>query len=216
MGLVAGFALRDGGRLWMAKVKHRRHLWRSPKKWIVWLEIWQFEQVEESESKSAQLMIRWICCLQVCAWLDSLYLRMCVCVCMCVCLGPCVCVPMCVFSAADDSRHAVLSAGRKRGEGGCLLFQQVAIATLRSGAAIITVITTQFWQLPSSLPLWRPPMRDKLSDLYVSCMSPDISFEAFWVWKRTEGQKTSGGKQIKKLVLLSSCSSKPAISHFNF
>lgn len=104
----------------------------------------------------------WLDCLQVCVWLDSLYLR------VCVCLWPCVCVPMCVFFAADDSRHTVLSAGRKRGEGGCLLFQQVAIATLRSGAAIISVITTQFWQSPSSLPLWRPPMRDKLSDLYVS------------------------------------------------
>lgn len=43
----------------------------------------------------------------------------------CVNVFGCVCVSMCVFSAADDSRHAVLSAGRKRGGGGVCYFTRL-------------------------------------------------------------------------------------------
>lgn len=62
------------------------------------------------------------------------------------------CVSMCVFSAAGDSWQ---KAKRRR----CLLFHQVAIDTMHSGAAIISVITTQ-------LSYSHPPRCLRLADFH--------------------------------------------------
>lgn len=114
-GLVVGVSLSDGGRLWMTKVKRRP--WRRQRKFdlTVWSR-WFY--------KCLGLLLQVFCpCVSVIAS-----------VCVCVCSNVCVLNRWWVMSCCPVGRQKVK---RRR----CLFFHQVAIVTMRLGAAII--ITTQ-------------------------------------------------------------------------
>lgn len=144
-GLVVGFffLLRAGGRLRMKKVKHWRHLWsRQREKKDPVISFFQLFHKKPIELLQDKLIAGGVSCLQMCVWAVKILYT-------CVCACPCTRVPFqCVCSwPLMTQRRAVLNAKRGR----CLLFHQVAMATVRSGAAIVKVFTTHESYAPDLL-----------------------------------------------------------------